>query len=191
MTTGKQRIPLLLTTFLAFGYSSSEAHSAICDRRANSPIGSSTFATVGKLTVYTPSAGGTNGSCRNNSAGGISSVCNYNLEDHLKGHGRAPHTLVAIPRTGQISKLAGGMYQATSLEQRLGRGGHGCIKVIACDTYGSGSNNMSKMDILMQKWPSEMAGKVTSTRNAEFVLIGQAPRQCVTWGTRVIKRRNR
>ncbi len=136
------------------------------------PIAGRSAVTINHMTYYAPAYGGTNGRC-GRSASGLN-ACSYYLEDHMKGKTRA--TFAAVAQKGGSSKMFGGLFVATSLAKMVGAN---CILIAAGDRYGTGSNNKSKMDVVVRKL--DIQGKYSTIgskfhgRSGTFLPAGRLP----------------
>ncbi|MCO5143927.1 MAG: hypothetical protein M9962_12625 [Oligoflexia bacterium] len=141
--------------------------------------------TVSKLTYYIPAKGGTNGSCSGGKAYG--NACSNTFDKFLEGS--SPFVLAAVARsnTGGSDDMYGGVYRATTIEQKTGI--KGCIVIGVGDVYGSGSNGKSKMDIAIgnTKEQREMAEKFNQS-SGEFIPIGSLNFEGNDWENRNLER---
>lgn len=129
---------------------------------------------IGRFTNYEPQKRGINGRCGRSATRGVD-ACQYFFEDHLQGS--RPGVVVAVSQRGGSANLFGGLYRLDPIQGRLpaseGRklsSGSGCLVAIAADRYGTGSNNMPKMDVVTRA-NSRYANVINGARG-RVVLVG-------------------
>jgi hypothetical protein len=113
---------------------------------------------VNKFTNYEPMRRGINGRCGRSATPGMD-ACQYMLDDHVKGN--IDGAMAAVPQRGGNSYMYGGVFHAVALEEEGIRRQNGCLLLHMADRYGTGSNGMSKVDVVT--WPfSKLAAPVNN-----------------------------
>lgn len=115
-------------------------------------------ARISRFTNYTP--GGTYSSMQGKcgrSASGLN-ACAFRFEDHVQGS--VPAVMTAVAQRGGSSKLFGGIYRLSPIENTTGKR---CVIAAVGDRYATSSNGMDKMDVITQK-DSSYARAINSAR---------------------------